>query len=153
MSRLTPLIAAAALACVQCLPAAAHARDLAQEERNRALVVAMYDGVFNQHQVEQSAAVIADEYRQHNPRVPNGKKAFVDHFTQFFKDNPQSHARIVRSVANDDLVWLHIHSTNGDQDRGRAIVDIFRVRDGKIVEHWDVIQMVPEKSANDNTMF
>ena len=52
-----------------------------------------------------------------------------------------------------DLVWLHVHSTNGAGDRGRAIVDIFRVENGRIAEHWDVVQPVPEKSANGNTMF
>lgn len=59
----------------------------------------------------------------------------------------------MRSAADGDLVWLHVHSTNGEADRGRAVIDIFRVEDGKIVEHWDVIQGVPAESANDNTMF
>lgn len=68
-----------------------------------------------------------------------------------YKD-PKAHVKIFRSAANDDLVWLHLHSMIAD-DRGRAIVDIFRVKDGKIVEHWDVIQAVPEESANQNTMF
>ena len=62
-------------------------------------------------------------------------------------------ARIVRSAADGDLVWLHLNSTQNAQDRGEAIVDIFRVEDGRIVEHWDVIQPVPETSANENTMF
>jgi predicted SnoaL-like aldol condensation-catalyzing enzyme len=52
-----------------------------------------------------------------------------------------------------DLVWLHVHATNGAKDRGQAIIDIFRVKNGKIVEHWDVIQAVPETAANKNTMF
>ncbi|KAJ34238.1 hypothetical protein BW45_04870, partial [Agrobacterium tumefaciens] len=70
-----------------------------------------------------------------------------------FKENPQSKARIVRSATDGDLVYLHIPSTEKDGDRGRAIVDIFRVTDGKITEHWDVIQPVPETAANNNTMF
>ncbi|MDX3810360.1 MAG: nuclear transport factor 2 family protein, partial [Bosea sp. (in: a-proteobacteria)] len=78
---------------------------------------------------------------------------FVSFFTSKFKSNPEARARIVRSSANDDLVWLHVHSTERPDDRGRAIVDIFRVKDGRIVEHWDVIQPVPEKAANGNTMF
>ena len=85
--------------------------------------------------------------------VPDGKAPFVNYFTGFFKENPQSKARIVRSATDGDLVYLHIHSTENESDRGRAIVDIFRVTDGKITEHWDVIQEVPEKAANNNTMF
>ena len=59
----------------------------------------------------------------------------------------------VRSAADGDLVFLHVHSTGNPQDRGNAIVDIFRVDHGKIAEHWDVIEPVPEHAANDNTMF
>ncbi|WP_311044175.1 nuclear transport factor 2 family protein [Rhizobium sp. NLR22b] len=67
--------------------------------------------------------------------------------------NAQSKAKIVRSAADGDLAWPHVHATNGAADRGQAIVDIFRVRDGKIVEHGNVIQPVPSESANKNTMF
>ena len=59
----------------------------------------------------------------------------------------------MRSATDGDLVFLHNHSTTSENDRGRAIVDIFRVKDRKIVEHWDVIQPVPEKAVNNNTMF
>ncbi|PDT10947.1 nuclear transport factor 2 family protein [Rhizobium sp. M1] len=130
----------------------AASRDLKVEEANRKLVVEFYDRFFNSHDIE-AASVVADEYRQHNPEVPDGKKPLVSFFTGFFKDNPQSKAKIVRSSADGDLVWLHVHATNGTDDRGQAIVDIFRVKDGKIVEHWDVIQAVPKEAANKNTMF
>ncbi len=128
-------------------------RDLVQEEANRKLVIEFYDRFFNRHETEEAARVVADDYRQHNPEVPDGKAPFLSFFTGFFKDNPNSKARIVRSSTDGDLVWLHIHSTNGEKDKGQAVVDIFRVADGKIVEHWDVIQNVPETSANQNTMF
>ena len=128
-------------------------RDLATEEANRQLVVDFYNLNFNEHKVEEAAQVMADDYIQHNPFVPNGKEAFVTYFSSFFPDNPNAKSRIVRSAANGDLVWLHIHNTNNEQDRGQAIIDIFRVDNGKIVEHWDVIQAVPEKALNDNTMF
>ncbi|AQS61363.1 hypothetical protein AGRHK599_LOCUS1707 [Rhizobium rhizogenes] len=158
MNFVTRRLAIAAFALVPALVAApvlaqTANRDLAQEEANRKLVIEFYDTVFNKHEVEKGAAVVADSYKQHNPNVPDGKKPFVDYFTGFFKENPQSRARIVRSATDGDLVYLHIHSTEKEGDRGTAIVDIFRVTDGKITEHWDVIQPVPETAANNNTMF
>jgi len=132
---------------------AIQARDTSVEEANRQLVLTFYDSFFNRHDIVQAAKVVADDYRQHNPGVPDGKAPLVDYFTGFFKSNPQSRARIVRSAADGDLVWLHVHSTNGKDDLGRAVLYIFRVKDGQIVEHWDVIQDVPGKSANPNTMF
>jgi len=85
--------------------------------------------------------------------VPNGSAAFYGYFEGYFREHPKSHVEIKRVIGDGDLVVLHLHSLRDDQDRGRAIVDIFRLENGKIVEHWDVIQNVPEKSANDNTMF
>lgn len=128
-------------------------RDLVTEEANRRLVVDFYDRFFNKHETTEAAAIVADDYKQHNPNVPDGKTPFVGFFTKFFKDNPERRSRIVRSATDGDLVYLHVHATNGTEDLGSAVVDIFRVKDGKIVEHWDVIQKVPEKSANENTMF
>ncbi|KVN33330.1 hypothetical protein WJ63_04910 [Burkholderia pyrrocinia] len=138
--------------------AAAHAsqpavRNLAAEEANRQLVLTFYDRFFNKHEVAEAATVVADDYKQHNPHVPDGKQPFVSYFTGEFKANPQARARIVRSATDGDLVYLHVHSSVRPSDRGEAVIDIFRVKDGKIVEHWDVIQPVPEKSANANTMF
>lgn len=152
MKLIKTLIAASLLAAAT-TGALAQTRDLAAEEANRALVLKFYDEVFNKHQVETGAAVVANEYKQHNPRVPDGKAPFVTYFSKFLKDNPERRSRIVRSTTDGDLVWLHVHTTNGANDRGAAIVDIFRVKDGRIVEHWDVIQPVPETAANNNTMF
>ncbi|EOU9558999.1 nuclear transport factor 2 family protein [Cronobacter dublinensis] len=132
--------------------AVASARQSDVEEANRQRVITFYDRFFNQHDTA-AADVVADDYRQHNPEVPDGKAPFVNYFSGFFRENPQSRAKVIRSAANGDLVWLQVHSTNGSHDRGQAVLDIFRVKDGKIVEHWDIIQDVPEKAANANTMF
>ena len=147
------LAAAAMLAAGFVAPGMAQERDLAQEEANRALVVEFYEQVFQRHDVAGAVEVMAEDYIQHNPHVPNGKAPFVDYFTAFFAENPEARSEIKRSAANGDLVWLHVHATNGEDDRGRAVLDILRVEDGMIVEHWDVIQPVPETAANDNTMF
>ncbi len=128
-------------------------RNLPAEEANLKLVVNFYEQFFNKHEVARAAEVVSEDYKQHTPDVPDGKKPFVDYFSQFFKETPQSHARIVRAATSGDLVWLHVHSTNSPADRGQAVLDIFRVKNGKIVEHWDITQDVPEKSANENSMF
>lgn len=124
-----------------------------QAEANRALVLEFYDTFFNKHNVDEAAKVVTDDYKQHNPFVPDGKEPFVSYFREFFKENPQSKARVIRSAVDGDLVWLHVHSASNPQDPGEAVVDIFRVQDNKIVEHWDAVQAVPETSANNNTMF
>jgi predicted SnoaL-like aldol condensation-catalyzing enzyme len=129
------------------------AKDLAQEESNRALVVRFYDTVFNQHDLSIASNVLAPNYIQHNPNVASGSASFISFFTEHFKSDPQARSTIVRSAVDGDLVFLHVHSTSNPQDRGNAIVDIFRVDHGKIAEHWDVIQPVPGHAANDNTMF
>ncbi|MBN3860041.1 polyketide cyclase [Neisseriaceae bacterium PsAf] len=124
------------------------------EERNKAIVRDFYEGVFIKHEVAKySDKYIGNVYTQHNPHVADGKKPFVDYFTQYFIDNPDSRHIIKKIIADNDLVVLHVHSMDNKQDRGQAIVDIFRVKNNKIVEHWDVIQAIPETSSNNNTMF
>lgn len=148
------LLAASLLGAAQNIQAEESApRNLIAEEANRTLVLEFYDRFFNRHDVAGAAAVVAENYKQHNPQVPDGKAPFVNFFIDYFKDNPESHVRVVRSATDGDLVFLHVHASNGANDRGQAVVDIFRVEKGMIVQHWDVIQDVPEQSANDNTMF
>lgn len=120
---------------------------------NCALVVDFYDGFFNRRDLGSAERVVAPSYIQHNPDTPDGRKALVDYFTGYLKEHPKARSRIVRVSASGDLVWLHVHDTSSPDDRGSAVVDIFRVQRGLIVEHWDVIQPVPEKQANNNTMF
>jgi predicted SnoaL-like aldol condensation-catalyzing enzyme len=124
------------------------------EADNKKMVRDFYEMAFNQHNPTEAARrYIGDRYIQHNPYVPDGAAAFYGYFESFFAAHPQSRVEIKRVIAEGDLVVLHLHSRIDDQDRGRAIVDIFRIENGKIVEHWDVVQDVPAKSANSNTMF
>jgi len=123
-------------------------------ELNKKIVLDFYQGVFIKHQVSTYADLyLAEHYIQHNPHVADGKSPFVKYFKQYFKQNPEAKNQIKRVIASDNLVVLHVHSTQSHTDRGQAIIDIFRVEDGKIVEHWDVIQAIPAQVANSNTMF
>ena len=123
--------------------------------RNKENVAAFYELAFNQHKLEEAVAqYVAEPYIQHNPGVADGGKAFIDAFAPFLKEHPQSHADIKRVVAEDDLVVVHVHSQLTPDERGEAVIDIFRLDErGRIVEHWDVLQVIPETSANDNGMF
>ncbi len=123
-------------------------------EANKKTVTDFYNLAFNNHKPTEAAKkYIGNKYIQHNPHVPNGAAAFYNYFEGHFKKNPQSKAIIHRVIGDGDLVALHLHSKENDADLGRAIVDIFRLENGKIVEHFDVIQDVPEKTANGNSMF
>lgn len=127
--------------------------DIAQEENNKTLVVNFYNDFFNNHQINEALNILTEDYKQHNPYVPDGRAPFITYFSAFFKEHPQSSAQIVRTAVDGDLVWLHVHSKENEKDLGKAVLDIFRVKDGKIVEHWDIIQNVPATAANSNTMF
>lgn len=96
---------------------------------------------------------LAPEYHQHNPGIPSGSAGLREQFTSFFQQFPQLIVERKRVIAEGDIVAIHAHYRLNPADRGQSVVDIFRVRNGKIVEHWDVVQAVPATSANDNTMF
>jgi len=92
-------------------------------------------------------------YIQHNPMAATGRDAAVGFLAPFFEQHPEMHYSIKRIIADGDLVAVHSHGAMGANDRGLAVVDILRVKGCKVVEHWDVVQPVPEKSANGNGMF
>jgi predicted SnoaL-like aldol condensation-catalyzing enzyme len=146
--------AAAAQPAVVSPPQTPTASRTPTEAANADVVVAFYELAFNQHRPTEAARLyIGDRYIQHNPHVPNGAEAFYGYFEGFFRDHPQSRVTIHRVIADGDLVALHLLSQESPDDPGRAIVDIFRLENGKIVEHFDVIQAVPATTANGNTMF
>lgn len=121
---------------------------------NEALVLDFYNLAFNAHKPAEAAQrYIGPIYIQHNPLVPNGATPFVQYFSEFFKTHPASALDMVRVISEGDLVVVHSRFTSGPDDRGEAIIDIFRIADAKIVEHWDVIQQIPDHTANGNTMF
>jgi predicted SnoaL-like aldol condensation-catalyzing enzyme len=122
------------------------------EQRNKAIVLDFYEKALNQKDFA-AAAPYLGTYTQHNPNAADGPEGLKG-FLAFLKDKyPQSHSEIKQVFTDGDYVILHVFTVREPGTRGNAIVDIFRLKDGKIEEHWDAVQPIPEKSANTNTMF
>ena len=121
---------------------------------NKVLVMKAFDLLFVQHKVDEAVDTYFDPgYIQHNPMAATGAEPMRQFFKQFYASDPQASVKVDHVLADGDLVAVHYLTKFKPEDRGFMAVDIFRVARGKIVEHWDVVQPIPEKSANDNGMF
>jgi predicted SnoaL-like aldol condensation-catalyzing enzyme len=142
-------LAAAALA----LPVSASAGNTPQEQQNKKTVIDFYDKAINKKDFDAAKVHFGPRYIQHNPRAadgPEGLKGFIEFLKAKF---PQYKSEFKRVLADGDYVIVHVFNVPEPGHRGRAIIDIFRLEKGKIVEHWDVAQDIPEKAMNNNTMF
>jgi predicted SnoaL-like aldol condensation-catalyzing enzyme len=129
------------------------ARAQSPQEANKKIVVEFYEKAINQKDFEAASTFLGPRYTQHNPNAadgPEGLKAFLGFLREKF---PNSKSEIKRVFADGDYVILHVHAVREPGQRGSAIVDIFKLENGKVVEHWDVVQPIPEKAANANGMF
>ncbi len=141
-----------ALAVVLSLAAIATAM-AADPETNKKVVLDFYEKGLNQKDFDAAAKHFGPKYIQHNPTAPDGIEGFKAFIAMRKEKTPNARSEIKRAFADGDFVILHVESHREPGDRGVAIVDIFRLENGKIVEHWDVIQPIPEKAANSNGMF
>jgi predicted SnoaL-like aldol condensation-catalyzing enzyme len=123
------------------------------QEANKKIVVQFYEKAINQKDFEAASKFLGSRYTQHNPNAadgPEGLKAFLGFLREKF---PNSKSEIKRVFAEGDYVILHVHAVREPGQRGSVIVDIFKLENSKVVEHWDVVEPIPEKAANTNGMF
>jgi len=131
----------------------ARAAGAEQLEANKKTVAAFEDAALNQKDFDAASKHLGARYTQHNPNVPDGSEGLKG-FIAFLKDKfPNNHSETKHVFADGDFVIVHDHAVREPDTRGNAIVNIYRLENGKIVEHWDVIQPIPEKPANNNGMF
>ena len=125
-----------------------------QLEANKKILREWHEIALDQRKPEEAAAkYLGPYYRQHNPGAADGAESYVAFMKRLAQTYPGLRMETKRIIAEGDYVVLHSHLILKPGDRGMAVVDIFRLENGKIVEHWDVVQEVPETSANSNTMF
>ncbi len=142
-----------ALALMVSSAPAAFAHDTTTEAHNKEVVLAFYDEGLNKKDADAALKYVGPRYTQHNPLAADGPEGFRK-FVEFLKERyPQSHSEITKVFTDGDYVILHVHAVREPGTRGSAIVDIFKLENGKIVEHWDVVQPIPEASANGHSMF
>jgi predicted SnoaL-like aldol condensation-catalyzing enzyme len=121
-------------------------------ETNKKNVAEFYDLIINKKDFASARRFMGDRYKQHNPLVKDGPEGLKEFIKSLRTNYPEARSEIKRVFADGDYVILHVHSIRNAQLQ-RAIVEIFRLENGKIDEHWDVIQEIPATSANVNRMF
>ena len=127
---------------------------MADPQQNKQTVLAYYDMAFNDRKPAEAAQKYGGpHYIQHNPQAPDGFEAFVEFVEGLAEQFPQMSLNIKRAVAEGDLIVTHSLLKTSTEDRGTAAADILRLEEGKVVEHWDVLQSLPESAANDHLMF
>lgn len=121
--------------------------------RNKKLVIAFYQKLIGDKDAEGARRYMGEIYRQHSAYARDGFEGVAEFVAGFKASAPNHRYEIKKVMAEGDLVVLHLHGMSGMYPHGEQVVDFFRIRDGKVVEHWDVIQALPETSLNPNGPF
>jgi predicted SnoaL-like aldol condensation-catalyzing enzyme len=124
-----------------------------RRESHKSMVLAFYEKIVNQRDFKGASCYIGSYYKQHRADVEDGLDGLRDFMERSKRSSPDLHADIKRVLADGDFVVLHSHVTRVSGDRGSKHVDIFRLEDGRIVEHWDIDQPIAETSVNSNGAF
>ena len=118
------------------------------EKENKEIIRRVYQEIFNGHNLALTKEFIKEDYIQHNPRVEPGRAGFEKFFKEMFARSPGFRLDVKHMIAEGDYVVVHIHALGTNLERGAAVVDIYRLENGKLAEHWDVIQPIPEDAIN-----
>jgi predicted SnoaL-like aldol condensation-catalyzing enzyme len=146
------ILAATTFALLAAMPYA-RAASVEQMEANKRTVAAYEDAVLNQKDFDAASKYLGPHYKQHNTNTADGREG-LKAFIQFLKEKfPKSHNEIKQIFADGDYVIAHEHAVREPGTRGLATVNIYKLENGKVVEHWDVVQPIPESAANSNGMF
>jgi predicted SnoaL-like aldol condensation-catalyzing enzyme len=125
----------------------------AQLEANKKLVLAFYEQIIGRKDFDAARRYMGDTYRQHAPYAADGHEGLRAWLAGFKAAFPDHRYEVKRVIAEGPYVMLHLHGMGGPNPHGESVVDIFRVEKGKVVEHWDIIQAIPDSADNANSMF
>ncbi len=125
----------------------------AHQEKNKEIVKQFLETTFNQKNVQKAADMVSDRFIQHDPHHQPGRDGFTRTIPEMFSRYPTLQWTMKRIWADEDYVIVQSHYQFAAHGKGTAAVDIFRIKDGKIDEHWDAMQDIPEKTANPNSVF
>jgi predicted SnoaL-like aldol condensation-catalyzing enzyme len=124
-----------------------------QEEANRKLVLSVYEQVLGPLDSSRVDEFFTPGYIQHNPMARTGAAGLKEFLDWARATSPHAEHRVKRVLVDGNFVVAHVHVIINPGERGNAVIDIFRIDNGLVAEHWDVMQPIPETSGNDNGMF
>ena len=124
-----------------------------QEQRNKEIAIDFYNAALNEKDWDKAVTYMGPHYKQHSIYMEDGPAAFKELVARIKRQYPENLGDIKRAFADGDIVVLHVHVTRTRQQRGWSVIEMMRIENNKVVEHWDVLQLVPETAANKNTMF
>jgi predicted SnoaL-like aldol condensation-catalyzing enzyme len=141
-----------ALACVLALATSARA-ETPQEARNKQIAIAFYNAALNEKNWDKARTYMGPRYVQHSLYMQDGPAGLEDLVRRIKKQFPDNRGEIKRAFADGDIVVLYLHVKRTPQDPGWAVIEMMRLKNDKVVEHWDDLQRIPKDAADNNPMF